>query len=58
MTPKFSLHKCSSVLTLERGTFERVTSVEGSAFFPVEFTLTVDFVFYTMRFSLSPVAFK
>lgn len=46
------------MLTLERGTFERVGSVEGSAFLPVELTLTVESVFYTMRLSHSPVAFK
>lgn len=58
MTPKLSLLKCSSVLTFGRGNFERVSSVEGSAFFPVELTLTVESAFCTMRFSLSPVALK
>lgn len=42
--------KCSSVLMSEKGTFEGVSSVEGSAFFPVELTLTVESVFYTVRF--------
>lgn len=58
MTPKLSLHKCFSVLTLEKGTFEGLSSVQGSAFFPVELTSTVESVFYTVRFFPFSHAFK